>query len=351
MKSGNPAVPVAQAAGTPRQRGSLADDSTEQALSLGRPSDPTDDSTPVPLGVALSPSIAGQGQSYISPSPVEATSSQPMTVQGMVDETCVPLGSTVVQSPAGQLPGYNDNSPVLSSTGRGPEVGHGQAAANPATVALRGSLGGENDVQARQGQQQISPALGSSQDRQAQSGMHPEQQHLDRLTLPEIPPQLTVKGITTSSQTGADQEAMSLQSAAGALTDDAEQNRQQQQSGAGHSSVARMFVSGAQSLESVPGSSPYGSSLGSTVEPDQSSSAQSPGPPASSPAKPDLSSTGRSHRVTIEVALCGYHAIAAYCGVKHCHRVHFSKSIDCEKPQRTSDLCTCTMPCVNSAQV
>ena len=240
MRSGNPAVPVAQAgSGTPRQRGRSGDDSTEQALSLGRPSDTNEASAP------LSPQVARQRQDGTSPAPLVNAVSQPTLGQGQSGINIVPTHTESAKKTTGQ----------------------GQILTSPASLTSAGSLSVQPEQQQASGHDQISPALGSMPGEGAQSSGQQFQQSPNRVAFVDVPPSLTVDRYDLSSRPEASTEAMGLCTASASHS-----TLQQQQWPASHSSSnSRLFSGQASGSVSGPPLHASGLSTANAQSSDQSS--------------------------------------------------------------------------------
>lgn len=249
MKSGNPAVPVAQAgSGTPRQRGRSGDDSTEQALSLGRPSDTNEASAPLsPLGAPLSPQVARQRQDGTSPAPLVDAVSQPTLGQGQSRIDTVPTDTESAKKTTGQ----------------------GQILTSPASLTPAGSLSVQPEQQQASGHDQISPALGSMQGEGAQSSGQQFQQSPNRVAFVDVPPSLTIDGYDLSSRPEVSTEVMGLRTASASHSTP----EQQQWPASDSSSNSRLFSG--QASGSVPGPPLHASGL-STANAQSSDQSSSP---------------------------------------------------------------------------
>ena len=222
MKSGNPAVPVAQStSGTPRQPGRVADDSTEQALGLGGPSTPTHHPSSTP-GSSAQPPPAGQAQRPLSPTDVPSNSGLSTSAATQMRQDSH-AGTSA--TPTGLLPANEAAAPLRSP--------HGQ------TAGVSGYSRGA-DAELQSGEMQSSSAVGSLQD----SNVHPpsqQQQTSDRLAQLQIPPLLGQSDAGLAGR-GFPSQAIGLQSAEAASVDAAD-HRQQQQSVASQDSNVRMAQS------------------------------------------------------------------------------------------------------------
>ncbi len=224
MKSGNPAVPVAQStSGTLTQPGRVVDDSTEQALSLGRPSTPTHRPSSTP-GSSAQPPPAGQAHRHFTPTDVPNTSGLSTSAATQMHHNS---HTGTADSPTALLPANEAAAPLGSP--------HGQ------TAGVSGySRGAEAELQSSE--MQISSAVGSLQGSSVHSPSQ-QQQTSDRLAQLQIPPLLDQSDAGLSGR-GVSSQAIGLQSAK-AASGDAADNRQQQQSAAGQDSNVRMAESAA----------------------------------------------------------------------------------------------------------
>jgi len=219
-------VPVAQStSGTPTQPGRVADDSTEQALSLGRPSTPTHRLTSTPGSSAQLPP-AGQAQRHFAPTYVSNNSGLSTSAANQGSHT------GTADTPTGLLLANEAAAPLGSP--------HGQ------TAGVSGySRGAEAELQS--GEMQSSSAVGSLQDSSVHSPSH-QQQTSDRLAQLQIPPLLDQSDAGLAGR-GFPSQAIGLQSAE-AASGNAVDNRRQQQSVASQDSNVRM----AESAVTFPGS-------------------------------------------------------------------------------------------------
>ena len=223
MKSGNPAVPVARSiSGTPTQPGRVADDSTEQALSLGRPSTPTHRPSSTP-GSSAWPLPAGQAQRHFTPTHVPNNSGLSTSAANQMHQES---HAGIADNPTGLLPANEAVAPHGSPQ-------HGQ------TASVSGySRGAEAQLQS--GEMQSSSTVGSLQDSSVQSpSQHQQTSH--RLAQLQIPPLLAQSGVGLAGR-GFPSQAAGLQSAE-AVSADAADNRQQQQSVASQDSNVRLAES------------------------------------------------------------------------------------------------------------
>ncbi len=230
MKSGNPAVPVAQSTpGTPTQPGRVPDDSTEQALSLGRPSTPTHRLSSTP-GSSAQPPLAGQAQRHSTPTYVPKNSGLSTSAANQMHQES---HTGTADTPTGLLPA-NEAAAPLGRTQHGQQAG------------VSGySRGAEAELQP--GEMQSSSAVGSMQDSTVHSPSQ-QQQTGDRLAQLQIPALLDQSAAGLPGR-GFSSQAIRLQSAEAAPAD-AVDDRQQQQSVASQDSNIRM----AESAVPFPGS-------------------------------------------------------------------------------------------------
>lgn len=222
MKLGNPAVPVAQStSGTPTQPGRVIDDSTEQALSLGRPSTPTHHPNST-TGSSAQPPLQGQAQRHFTPTDVPNTSglSTSAAIQMHQDSR-----TGTADTPTGLLRANEAAAPLGSP--------HGQ------TAGVSGYSRGA-DAELQSGEMQSSSAVGSMQDSNVHSPSQ-QQQTSDRLAQLQIPPLLGQSGAGLAGR-GFPSQVSGLQSAEAASAD-AVDNRRQQQSVASQDSNVRMAES------------------------------------------------------------------------------------------------------------
>ena len=222
MKSGNPAVPVAQSpSSTPTQPGRVADDSTEQALSLGRPSTPTHRPISTP-GSSAQPLPAGHAQRQFTPTHVPNNSGLSTSAANQMHQESHAGTADIPTS----LPANEAAAPHGSPQ-------HGQ------TAGVSGySRGAEAQLQS--GEMQSSSTVGSLQDSSVQSpSQHQQTSH--RLAQLQIPPLLAQSGVGLAGR-GFPSQAAGLQSAE-AVSADAADNRQQQQSVASQDSNVRLAES------------------------------------------------------------------------------------------------------------
>ena len=191
MKSGNPAVPVARSiSGTPTQPGRVADDSTEQALSLGRPSTPTHRPSSTP-GSSAWPLPAGQAQRHFTPTHVPNNSGLSTSAANQMHQES---HAGIADNPTGLLPANEAVAPHGSPQ-------HGQ------TASVSGySRGAEAQLQS--GEMQSSSTVGSLQDSSVQSpSQHQQTSH--RLAQLQIPPLLAQSGVGQAGVSPHRQQACS----------------------------------------------------------------------------------------------------------------------------------------------
>ena len=216
-------MPVAQStSGTPTQPGRVADDSTEQALSLGRPSTPTHHPNST-TGSSAQPPLQGQAQRHFTPTDVPNTSglSTSAAIQMHQDSR-----TGTADTPTGLLRANEAAAPLGSPHGKSAGVsGYSRGA----------------DAELQSGEMQSSSAVGSRQDSSVHSPSHQQQQTSDRLAQLHIPPLLDQSDAGLAGR-GVSSQAIGLQSAEAASVD-AVDNRQQQQSVASQDSNVRMAES------------------------------------------------------------------------------------------------------------
>jgi hypothetical protein len=200
-------VPVAQStSGTPTQPGRVADDSTEQALILGRPSTPTHRPSSTP-GSSAQPPPAGQAQRHFAPTDVPSKSGLSTSAATQMRQDSH-TGTSA--TPTGLLPANEAAAPLGSP--------HGQ------TASVSGYSRGA-EAEPPSSEMQSSSAVGSLQDSSVHSPSQ-QQQTSDRLAQLHIPPLLDQSGAELLGRNFSSQ-AIGLQSAE-AVSGNAADNRQQQ---------------------------------------------------------------------------------------------------------------------------
>ncbi|DBA81590.1 hypothetical protein WJX77_006239 [Trebouxia sp. C0004] len=228
MESGNPAVPVAQStSGTPTQAGRVADDSTEQALSLGRPSTPTHRLSSTP-GSSAQPPPTGQAQRHLTPTDVPNISGLSTSAATQMHQDS---HTGIADTPTGLLPANQAAAPLGTAQ-------HGQQAG--VSGCRRGA-----EAKPQSGEMQSRSTVGSLQDSSVHSPSQ-QQQTSDRLAQLQIPPLLDPSDAGLPGR-GFSSQAIGLQSAQAAPTNAADNN---QQSVASQDSTGQM----AESAVPFPGS-------------------------------------------------------------------------------------------------